>query len=111
MVISVDTWRAEVGREVVAGGADLMNDTWAGADPALVEVAAEIGAGLVCSHTGGLGPRTDPHRVAYDDVVADVIAHRHRARRAGRRRSGCAATGSSSIRRTTSARTPATRWS
>ncbi|MFD0803855.1 dihydropteroate synthase, partial [Streptomonospora algeriensis] len=32
------------------------------------------GAGLVCSHTGGLAPRTDPHRVHYDDVVADVVA-------------------------------------
>jgi dihydropteroate synthase len=37
-------------------------------------VAAEFGVGLVCSHAGGLAPRTDPHRVAYDDVVADVIA-------------------------------------
>jgi len=74
LVISVDTWRAEVAREVVAAGCDLLNDTWAGADPGLVAVAAETGTGLVCSHTGGLGPRTDPHRVHYDDVVADVIA-------------------------------------
>jgi dihydropteroate synthase len=73
LVISVDTWRAGVAREVVAAGADLINDTWAGADPGLIEVAATTGAGLVCSHTGGLGPRTDPHRVHYDDVVADVI--------------------------------------
>ena len=72
LVISVDTWRAEVAEEVIAAGADLLNDTWAGADPGLVEVAARTGAGLVCSHTGGLGPRTDPHRVAYDDVVEDV---------------------------------------
>ena len=72
--ISVDTWRAGVAREVMAAGADLINDTWAGADPRLVEVAASTGAALVISHTGGLGPRTDPHRVAYDDVVADVIA-------------------------------------
>ncbi len=73
LVISVDTWRADVAREVTAAGADLINDTWAGADPELVAVAAASGAGLVCSHTGGLGPRTDPHRVAYDDVVRDVI--------------------------------------
>ena len=73
LVISVDTWRAGVAEQVVAAGADLLNDTWAGADPALVDVAARTGAGLVCSHTGGLGPRTDPHRVAYDDVVADVV--------------------------------------
>jgi dihydropteroate synthase len=71
--ISVDTWRAEVAREVVAAGADLINDTWAGADPGLVDVAAATGAAVVCSHTGGLGPRTDPHRVAYDDVLADVL--------------------------------------
>lgn len=72
--ISVDTWRADVARQVMAAGADLINDTWAGADPELVDVAAATGAAIVCSHTGGLGPRTDPHRVAYDDVVADVVA-------------------------------------
>jgi dihydropteroate synthase len=74
LVISVDTWRAPVAERVVAAGADLINDTWAGADPELRPLAAATGAGLVCSHTGGLGPRTDPHRVAYADVVADVVA-------------------------------------
>jgi dihydropteroate synthase len=73
LVISVDTWRAEVARELCDRGADLINDTWAGHDPDIATVAAEYDAGLVCSHSGGLGPRTDPHRVAYDDVVADVI--------------------------------------
>jgi dihydropteroate synthase len=74
LVISVDTWRHEVGRAVCEAGADLINDTWAGADPALAEVAAEFGVGIVCSHTGGLEPRTDPHRVRYADVVASVAA-------------------------------------
>lgn len=74
IVISIDTWRAGVAAEAVPAGADLINDTWAGADPALAEVAAATGAGLVCSHTGGLGPRTRPHRAGFDDVVADVIA-------------------------------------
>jgi dihydropteroate synthase len=74
IVISVDTWRHEVGREVCAAGADLINDTWAGADPKLAEVAAEFGVGIVCSHTGSLLPRTDPHRVRYTDVVAEVVA-------------------------------------
>jgi dihydropteroate synthase len=73
IAISVDTWRAAVAEKVVAAGADLINDTWAGADPELVSVAAATGAGIVCSHTGGLGPRTDPHRVSYEDVVADVV--------------------------------------
>jgi dihydropteroate synthase len=70
--ISVDTWRAPVARELCRRGADLVNDTWGGADPEVAEVAAEFGAGLVCSHAGGLAPRTDPHRPAYGDVVADV---------------------------------------
>jgi dihydropteroate synthase len=74
VVISVDTWRGEVGRIAVAEGADLLNDTWAGADPTLGEVAAGTGAGIVCSHTGGAVPRRRPHRVRYADVVADVIA-------------------------------------
>jgi dihydropteroate synthase len=73
VVISIDTWRAEVAVEAVAAGADLLNDTWSGADPELARVAAETGAGLVCSHAGGLAPRTRPHRAAFDDVVADVL--------------------------------------
>ncbi|HET7532708.1 MAG TPA: dihydropteroate synthase [Nocardioidaceae bacterium] len=73
VVISVDTWRAEVGRAVCEEGADLLNDAWGGHDPALAEVAAEYGAALVCTHTGGLAPRTPPHRMSYDDVVLAAI--------------------------------------
>ncbi|GAA1977394.1 dihydropteroate synthase [Amycolatopsis minnesotensis] len=73
LVISVDTWRHEVGWPACDAGADLLNDTWAGADPELAAVAAEYGAGYVCSHTGGAVPRTRPFRVRYEDVVADVI--------------------------------------
>jgi dihydropteroate synthase len=75
LVISVDTWRAEVGEAVAAAGADLLNDTWGGVDPRLAEVAAAHGIGLVCAHAGGQRPRTRPHRVAYADVVADVVGH------------------------------------
>jgi dihydropteroate synthase len=74
LVISVDTWRAEVGRAVCEAGADVLNDAWGGTDPRLVEVAAEFDAAVVCTHAGGLPPRTRPHRVAYEDVVADVLA-------------------------------------
>jgi len=73
LVISVDTWRHEVGKAVCEAGADLLNDTWGGWDPALAEVAAEFDVGLVCAHAGGLPPRTRPHRVSYPDVVADVL--------------------------------------
>jgi dihydropteroate synthase len=72
--ISIDTWRAEVAREVLAAGADVVNDAWGGVDPELAAVAAEAGAGIVCTHAGGLPPRTRPHRISYPDVMADVIA-------------------------------------
>ncbi|WP_029135223.1 dihydropteroate synthase [Nakamurella lactea] len=74
LVLSVDTWRSPVAVEACRAGADLLNDTWAGADPGLADVAAEYGTGIVCSHTGGAVPRTNPHRVGYADVVADVVA-------------------------------------
>ncbi|HEX5496520.1 MAG TPA: dihydropteroate synthase [Mycobacteriales bacterium] len=74
LVISVDTWRSEVAEALVGVGADLLNDTWSGADPRLAEVAAAAGVGIVCSHTGGLPPRTDPHRPRYSDVMADVVS-------------------------------------
>ena len=73
VAISVDTWRSEVAAPAIEAGAVLVNDTWAGHDPQLVEVAGHYRVGYVCSHTGGVIPRTRPYRVHFDDVVADVI--------------------------------------
>lgn len=73
VVISVDTWRHEVAEAVCEVGADLLNDAWGGVDPRLAEVAARYGVGLVCTHAGGARPRTRPHRVAYEDVMADIL--------------------------------------
>jgi dihydropteroate synthase len=74
LVISVDTWRAEVARVVCGEGADLVNDAWGGVDPMIAEAAAEHDAGYVCTHAGGAAPRTRPHRVQYADVMADIVA-------------------------------------
>lgn len=78
VLISLDTWRAPVAAACADIGIDLINDTWAGADPELVSLAAQLGAGYVVSHTGGLPPRTDPVAVSYGDdpdaVVRDVLA-------------------------------------
>ena len=79
LLLSLDTWRAEVA-DACAGLIDVVNDTWQGADPGLVDVAASQGAGYVVSHTGGLAPRTDPVGVDYGpggavvDEVARVLA-------------------------------------
>lgn len=76
--ISIDTWRAEVAQRLAWAEPDLINDTWAGADPELLHAAAELGAGYVVSHTGGLPPRTDPVAPRYDPepdgIVNDVCA-------------------------------------
>ena len=74
VLVSVDTWRAQVADAVCAAGADIINDPWGGPDPLLPEVAARHGATLVVAHAGGVAPREDPHGVAFDDVVADVLA-------------------------------------
>ncbi len=90
-LISVDTWRSGVATRACAAGADLINESWGGGDPAIPVVAARFGAGLVCSHTGGALPRTRPFRVSYgtttrgvvDDVIRQVTAAAERAVAAG----------------------------
>jgi len=92
LIISVDTWRADVADAACAVGADLVNDAWAGHDPEVVAVAASRGAAYICAHTGGHPPRTDPHRVRYHDVVgqavADLLEQVETARAAGVREDG-----------------------
>ncbi|MGH3912143.1 MAG: dihydropteroate synthase [Pseudonocardiaceae bacterium] len=72
LVISVDTWRAEVAEAAIAVGADIINDAWGGFDPGVAEVAGKYGAGLVCTHAGGLTPRTVARGLHYPDLMADV---------------------------------------
>ncbi|MCD2195717.1 dihydropteroate synthase [Actinomycetospora endophytica] len=74
LTLSIDTYRAEAAEALLAVGADLVNDSWAGWDEEILPVTARYGAGYVAAHTGGLTPRTDPVRPRYTDVMADVIA-------------------------------------
>jgi dihydropteroate synthase len=74
LVISVDTFRASVAQAVLSAGADVVNDAWECPEPETYDVAAEFGAGVVCTHAGHLPPRTRPHRITYPDVVGDVLA-------------------------------------
>ncbi|WP_068264277.1 dihydropteroate synthase [Janibacter limosus] len=74
LVISVDTWRAEVGEAVCAAGADVLNDAWGGADPTLVDVAARHDVAIICTHTGGVEPRTRPFRTGFErDIMTEVL--------------------------------------
>jgi dihydropteroate synthase len=72
VVISVDTWRADVAHACLAEGADVVNDAWGGVDADIFGATAAGNAAIVCTHAGGVTPRTRPHRIAYDDVVVDV---------------------------------------
>lgn len=72
VLVSIDTWRHEVGDAACRAGADILNDAWTAADPQLLDVAAEYGAGYICTHTAGRSPRAEPFRPDYDDVVAAV---------------------------------------
>jgi dihydropteroate synthase len=74
VVISVDTWRAEVARACLTEGADVVNDAWGGPDTDIFAATASGGGAIVCTHAGGVTPRTRPHRIAYDDVVRDVVS-------------------------------------
>lgn len=75
VLLSIDTWRSEVFRAVEHHGIALVNDTWAGHDPELVRAAAAAGAGIVCSHSGGLPPRTDPVNATFPPEPDGVFDH------------------------------------
>lgn len=71
--ISIDTRHAQVAREALLAGADIINDITGLADAAMRAVCAEMPCGIVLMHMQG-EPRTmqlEPH---YDDVVAEVRA-------------------------------------
>lgn len=84
--ISVDTRHAEVAEAAMAAGAAIINDISGLADPAMAEVAACTGAGLVLGHLRG-EPATMQTHVCFNDLLAEVarelVAAVERALRAG----------------------------
>lgn len=75
VVLSVDTFRAEVADAALDAGADMVNDVTGGHDPDLLGVVADHEAGYVAVHHGGT-PRTRPFRHGYPGgVVAAVVDH------------------------------------
>ena len=58
--ISIDTWRTPVAEAALKAGATIVNDTWGGYEPGIIDLAGEYGAGYVCSHSGGAVPKTAP---------------------------------------------------
>ena len=70
--ISIDTSKAAVARAAIDAGVVLVNDVTAlRGDPAMVEVVARTGAGIVLMHMHGT-PRTMQQVPCYDDVVSEI---------------------------------------
>lgn len=80
-LISIDTYKAEVAREALELGANLVNDVWGfRADPALAGITASAGVPVILMHN-----RSNPNNAAileqlggryigveYDDLIEDV---------------------------------------
>ena len=70
--ISIDTSKASVAREALQAGATIINDVTGGrADPEMMALAAESGAGFIIMHMQGT-PRTMQAAPHYEDVVSEV---------------------------------------
>ncbi|EFL90416.1 dihydropteroate synthase [Ahrensia sp. R2A130] len=73
VAISIDTYRADTAKAAVAAGAHIVNDVWGcQREPAIAEVAARTGAGLVIMHTSR-------ERDVTGDVMADQVTFLRRS--------------------------------
>lgn len=73
--ISVDTSKAEVARESLAAGAEIINDvTGLSGDPKMIEVALQFLPGVCAMHMQGT-PQTMQDNPTYKDVVEDIFEY------------------------------------
>lgn len=71
VLLSVDTFHAEVAAAAISAGADIINDTTGLSDPRMVEVIAQGGAAVILCHS--LARPREPYRFPqYEDVVEEV---------------------------------------
>ncbi len=70
-LISIDTRHVEVARAALEAGADIVNDITGLADPAMRELCAQYGCGVILMHMQG-EPRTMQQNPHYEDVVQEV---------------------------------------
>jgi dihydropteroate synthase len=71
-LISIDTTKAEVARQAIAAGADIVNDiSGLTLDPDLIDICAESDCGVICMHILGT-PQTMQNDPDYGDVVLEV---------------------------------------
>ena len=71
--LSIDTWKTDVMREVLAAGADMINDINGFLAPGAVSVIKDSDAALCIMHMQNQ-PGTMQHSPHYEDVVGEVTA-------------------------------------
>jgi dihydropteroate synthase len=69
--LSIDTYKAEVAEAALEAGAEIVNDVGGLRDPAMPEVVAKAGAGLIIMHMRG-EPATMQQRPEYEDVTREI---------------------------------------
>ena len=71
--VSIDTSKAEVARQAIAAGAEIINDvSGLEGDPAMLDVALESAAGVCLMHMQG-NPQTMQDNPQYHDVVQEIF--------------------------------------
>ena len=70
--LSVDTYKPEVMRAVLAAGADLINDVWGFRLPGAIDAVRDSRCGLCAMHMHGEPQTMQRGKPEYVDVVADV---------------------------------------
>lgn len=72
--ISIDTTKAEVARQAIEAGADIINDVSSlRFDAQMAETAASLGVPLILMHMQGI-PRTMQQSPAYDSLFSEIIS-------------------------------------
>ena len=75
MLISVDTYKAEVAQKVLEAGADMINDVTAfRGDEAMVKILAAWDVPVILMYSKDNTPRATRENIQYDDVVKTVRA-------------------------------------
>lgn len=73
VALSIDTFKASVADAALGAGAHLINDCSCLSDPALPEVVARHGAGLVVMHLKGTLNVREPQAYVYADALAEIV--------------------------------------
>ncbi|HEY7951559.1 MAG TPA: dihydropteroate synthase [Solirubrobacteraceae bacterium] len=73
VMVSVDTYKAEVAAAAIAAGASIVNDVSGLRDPELARVCARTGAALVLMHTRAAPKQRLQDPDLYADVVGEVL--------------------------------------